>query len=493
MAAGAVLAPLIIPMVHRETHGAKSHIDTNTRVSIQSDTPGVLLFYTLDGSRPAALQRGLAASSRKYREPILLPAGRVAVRAVAAQFEVEDDGKCLSSIWSSFSWPELADQSCPKHALPKFPVSGKGTERNQLHQAHTNRKCVHDDFYFVVFPVCQDPDTPTKANSKQTSRIKRETDFLRCVQCLSFRPSDPFAWFCPHCGVVVPRLLEQTFLPAEGGQVVSCVFCNTHVPVNTHTCFMCEASIHPQLQPQQVHTLHDHVICVVCGSGNPAHISSCLTCESCLYMCVVPSVPSADGRMLSCTRCNRINHHDARFCNWCGSKTGPAANCLLCWQCGASGHPFASYCSACGVFLGTPAPPTNHAPRQGLATSTAEQYTQTVGLYYPSANQLQKKAQQRALQVSRQQATRDRQPLLTAVSPGRGYWRKQLDHVCAHLRSYTQNHAAFRALLGEPRLGQMVSAVVWEDGDEVSLTVSFVSAGRERKQVRSLSEKLPER
>lgn len=40
---------------------------------------------------------------------------------------------------------------------------------------------------------------------------------------------------------------------------------------------------------------------------------------------------------------------------------------------------------------------------------------------------------------------------------------------------------------------QMVSAVIWEDGDEVSLTVSFVSAGRERKQVRSLSEKLPER
>lgn len=36
-----------------------------------------------------------------------------------------------------------------------------------------------------------------------------------------------------------------------------------------------------------------------------------------------------------------------------------------------------------------------------------------------------------------------------------GFWRKQLDHVCAHLRSYTQNNAPFRALLGEPRLGQV--------------------------------------
>lgn len=48
-----------------------------------ADTPGVLIFYTLDGSKPAAVQRGSACSSRKYSEPILLPAGRVAVRAIA--------------------------------------------------------------------------------------------------------------------------------------------------------------------------------------------------------------------------------------------------------------------------------------------------------------------------------------------------------------------------------------------------------------------------
>lgn len=60
------------------------------------------------------------------------------------------------------------------------------------------------------------------------------------------------------------------------------------------------------------------------------------------------------------------------------------------------------------------------APKVGLTTPTAEQYTQTIGLYYPSAFQLQMKEQQRVLQLSRQQAARDRQPLLTAISPGRG-------------------------------------------------------------------------
>lgn len=54
-----------------------------TGVFDPADTPGVQIFYTVDGSKPAAVQRGSAGSSKKYSEPILLPAGRVAVRAVA--------------------------------------------------------------------------------------------------------------------------------------------------------------------------------------------------------------------------------------------------------------------------------------------------------------------------------------------------------------------------------------------------------------------------
>lgn len=67
-----------------------------------------------------------------------------------------------------------------------------------------------------------------------------------------------------------------------------------------------------------------------------------------------------------------------------------------------------------------PTPSSGPAPNVKLATPTSDQYTQTVGLYYPSATELQRKEQQRALQLSREKATRDRQPLLTAISPGRG-------------------------------------------------------------------------
>ncbi|XP_034534160.1 double zinc ribbon and ankyrin repeat-containing protein 1, partial [Notolabrus celidotus] len=303
-----------------------------------------------------------------------------------------------------------------------------------------------------------------------------------CAVCLSFRPSDPFARFCSKCGSAVPVLPEQRLPPTEGGQVVSCVFCNTLVPVNTQTCLICESSIHQQLQPQASRTLQ--------ASG-------------------APSGPSADGRKWSCSRCKRLTRSGARFCDWCGSKPGHAVSCVICWRCGASGHPYAVHCATCGVFLEAPptssydirqhvggvatkqapkskthnatwqaTPPSGPTHIKKPATPTKDQYTQTVGLYYPSATGLQRKEQEKALTLSRQNAVRDRQPLLTAISPGRGFWRKQLDHVCAHLRSYAQNNAPFRALLGEPRLGRVVSVVLQEDRYEVGLTVSFVSAGR---------------
>lgn len=77
-----------------------------------------------------------------------------------------------------------------------------------------------------------------------------------------------------------------------------------------------------------------------------------------------------------------------------------------------------SLISCVTVWQATPS--SDPKPKVRLTTPTAEQNTQTVGLYYPSAIQLQKVEQERTLYLSRQQSTRDRKPLLTAISPGRG-------------------------------------------------------------------------
>uniref|UniRef100_A0A3Q0R8Q4 Double zinc ribbon and ankyrin repeat domains 1 n=1 Tax=Amphilophus citrinellus TaxID=61819 RepID=A0A3Q0R8Q4_AMPCI len=488
MAAGAVSTPLIIPIIHLQNHQAKNHINTNTPVSIQSDSGGVEIFYTLDGSKPGAGHRGATGSSRKYSDPILLHAGRVTIRAVA----VASDGRESSMVTKVFSvdpvdtlahtscflCPELRVMGNPSlHSGPRFLKGrlGSGTAAAQLTSSHHSQPV-----------VCQGSGDLRQLNSRETTRVQRETDFLRCAHCLSLRPSDPFARFCPQCGTPLPSLPGYRLPPAKGGQTLLCVFCGSLVPANTHTCLVCEAAVDQQLQPQASVTLQGHVVCVCCGSGNPAHASSCLTCESRLQQVGgarsgVPSDPGAHGRKLSCSRCKRLNRSDARFCDWCGSKPAHAASCVTCWQCGASGHPYAFYCAVCGVFLEAPplflplrvqATTSSRLPRSvKIAPPTMEQCTQTVGLYYPSATELQRKEQQRVLQLTRQQASIDHRPPLTTISPGRGYWRKQLDHICAHLRSYAQNNAPFRALLGEPRLGRMVSAVIQEDRYEVSLFV----------------------
>ncbi|XP_033988911.1 double zinc ribbon and ankyrin repeat-containing protein 1 [Trematomus bernacchii] len=521
MTAGAVSAPLIIPIMHLHTHRAKNHVDTHTPVSMHSDTPSSQIFFSLDGSKPEAEPRG---GSRKYSGPLLLHAGKVTVRAMA----VTSDGRRSSTVTKVF----IVDQADPnrKSSEEDFLLSdlqrpSEGASAGSPLRPPEPRMMGSSPLAGPRFLIGRlgspnrkqqtgpPPRPPAESSgglsSTETSRIQRETDFLRCAQCLTLRPSDPFSRFCAQCGAALPGLPAQRPPPAEGGQVVSCVSCGSRVPVNTRSCLICETSV--TQQPQASIKLQDHVMCVSCGCGNPAQVSRCLTCESRLQpaVCVGSSAPS--GRMLSCSRCKRLNRSDARFCDWCGSK-GHAVSCVLCWRCGASAPPNASYCPACSTFLQAPPPrtsrsdmttpvggakakqasaPTSHdatlqatpskgpAPRKRMAPPTAECSTQTVGLYYPSATELQRKEQQRE---KRSKTNAERQPA-SAVSPGRGFWRQQVDHVCSHLRSYAQNNASFRTLLGEPRLGRMVSAVIQEDQHEVTVSVSFVSAGREPLQV----------
>ncbi|XP_029904105.1 double zinc ribbon and ankyrin repeat-containing protein 1 [Myripristis murdjan] len=545
MPAGCIMTPHIVPLRLPRPGRARQHIDTGTPVEMKSDSPEVQIYYSLDGSQPAA-----SAGSRKYSRALLLPPGRVCVRAVA----VSSDGRQSAVVTKVFS-VESVDSNEPKsmketgakgqqedqqddqqqlcdvtscsaeisagssQQLPEPRMMGNAPNCSLTGPRFLNSRLGPPKMYQAPQPprnpssdqYCQTEGVGARdgllesLSSTQRNRIHRQTDFLRCARCLSPRPPDPFARFCPQCGAALPAVPAQRLPPAEGGQVLQCVHCDALVPVNCAVCVLCEAAVAPQLQPQASATLQDHVVCVSCGSGNPAGVPCCVLCERPLPAtagCVghsAPSVRSADHRLLCCSNCKRFNQTDARYCDWCGCKRGSAVS-SVCVRCGASGQPHALYCSSCGNFLQAPPPPAVGAtplprtatpssdvtrqvapsrgpsPHKASAPPTANQQTQTVGLFYPSSTELQRRqsGQQRAPESSKREA---RPP--TAVSPGRGYWRQQLDHVCAHLRSFTQNNAAFRALLGEPRLGRVVSAVLQEDQQEVSLTVSFMSAGQD--------------
>ncbi|XP_063061911.1 double zinc ribbon and ankyrin repeat-containing protein 1 [Engraulis encrasicolus] len=598
MTAGSVAAPLIIPIRVPLPGKAKHEIDTATLLEIKSDTPDVVIYFTLDGTKPEVERRLGSGDSNtlRYTAPVCLPAGRVTVRA----FAVRSDGRESAVVTKVFLVDPVlprddADDPGSDHS-PDHPGSDHKDEANMAHgvtaatengfgdtmttavtrppsscsirtpigprfltqrlgnPTYTSDPPPHTEGIAV-------PESPLKNLSlTHMSRIQRETDFLRCASCLSARPSDPFARFCLSCGATVPPVPGHRLPPTEGAQMGVCVSCKSLVPVNTWSCVVCEAPIAPQLQPQASLRLQDKVICPSCGTGNPAHISSCVTCEARLPQAPppvckglsAPPLPSCDGRMISCSKCHRVNHADARYCDWCGAKPGHVSRLLTCSMCGCSSPLYATYCSRCGVYMEgphrqcaftkmatsrddhsvvwqpAPSPSSSSDPALRLRameagsagsgpmaggrlmsgagggpTTTgqwecADAQTQTVGLFYPSAAQLERRGhrhQQGAPQLTQQQliqeGMRERRPLLTSISPGRGYWRKQLDHVCFHLRSYTQGNQQFQSLIGEPRMGRAVSAVIEKDDLEVSLRINFVAATPDSSKAQEAEPKKP--
>ncbi|RXM33652.1 Double zinc ribbon and ankyrin repeat-containing protein 1 [Acipenser ruthenus] len=464
MTAGSVVAPQIIPIRVPLPGQAKHQIDTITPIEIKSDTPDVNIYYTLDGTKPEVLKKpGYGENSTlKYRGPVRLPEGKVTVKALA----VTSNGKESAVVTKYFVVDYIQSNPLPsteddEHNFLKeyakelsiqatMTIEGSSTHKSPKGPRFLNSRLGTPSHGQHPNPAPQTHRLQTAASvdsarksltSTQILRIQRETDFLRCAHCLAPRPSDPFARFCLECGSPVPPIPGKQLPPTEGGQVGLCVECKTMVPMNTSTCIVCEAPIAPQLQPQASIRLKDKIICRSCGTGNPLNLTHCVTCESRLsesqssVFCgeSAPPLLSSTGKMLSCSKCSRINTSNARFCDWCGAKTSDLqAAAAATWQ-----------------PLSIPLPRPN-AEQAGKV----DQQTQTVGLFYPSGRILEKAAQDTIEKKEKQEQMRDRKPLATAVSPGRGYWRKQLDHICAHLRSYTQNNTEFRALIAEPRMGK---------------------------------------
>ncbi|KAM3932261.1 double zinc ribbon and ankyrin repeat-containing protein 1 [Leptodactylus fuscus] len=401
----------------------------------------------------------------------------------------ETDGRLSKK---SFSGPRFMTSRLGKPSQAEEPLSALQTQRSQLNGT-------------------SEPIVRKSLTSTQSMRIQRETDFLKCPHCLAPRPSDPFARFCQECGSPVPPVPGRRLPPPEGGQMGLCVECRTMVPMNTPSCIVCEAPLYAQIQPQASIHLKDKTICRFCGTGNPINLKHCVTCEAKLPETQMtlfsgesaPPLPNQQGKMQSCSKCGRVNLADARFCDWCGAKPGPTVSYLTCSKCSASNQPYAQFCSSCGVYLEPPARSSTYQngmartadhltfsgnldgraswqplsvtlPNSRLDVDKMDKGTQTVGLFYPSSKLMEKKELELLSEKEKKEKMSDRKPVVTAVSPGRGFWRQQLDHICAHLRCYTQNDSEFKALIGKPRMGRIISATMHEDGYEVSFRLNYV-------------------
>uniref|UniRef100_F6XG53 Double zinc ribbon and ankyrin repeat domains 1 n=1 Tax=Ornithorhynchus anatinus TaxID=9258 RepID=F6XG53_ORNAN len=495
MTAGSVSVPQIIPLRVPLPGKAKHEIDTNTLVEIKSDTPDVSIYYTLDGSKPELLKRAGYGENNtfKYSGPITLPDGKILIKAMAVTRTCKESGIVTKTFLVDYKSPNLVS-------------SDEDNDENFFKDLTKQVHCSSgSDFCFTSSTDITSRKTLTRT---QASRVPREADFLKCSRCLAPRPSDPFARFCQECGSPVPPTLSRHLLPLEGAQMGLCGECRTRVPMNTLNCIVCETPLATQLQSPASTHLKRKIICLTCGTGNPIHLKHCVTCESPLPETQAVSIKNSQGettpppstwrgKTISCPKCGRRNCCDARFCDWCGTKPSRPACYFTCTKCGACNPIHARFCGCCGVYteslerldsekcmLLNPGDASEFSELQSawqpLIVSLSaiqdrkDKSTQTIGLFYPSSKELEKKELELVSQKENQEKMSDRKPLLTAISPGKGYWRKQLDHICAHLRSYAQNNPEFRVVIGEPRMGKLLSAMVQEDGFEVNIRLNYI-------------------
>ncbi|XP_059262463.1 double zinc ribbon and ankyrin repeat-containing protein 1 isoform X2 [Mustela nigripes] len=515
MTAGSVCVPQIIPLRVPPPGRANHEIDNNTLLEMKSDTPDVIIYYTLDGSKPEFLKRiGYGENNTyKYTKPITLPDGKIQVKAVAVSKDCRQSGivtkvfqvgcEPANTVSSENHFGNVLKDSSKQELKNGFVESKlwkkyKNAENKQdwnlnlrksadLEVGERTDSKTWKDLRFSESPLEIPPHheesgsrPPTRQSqfpsfahitgqksltSTEIMRIQRETDFLKCAHCLAPRPSDPFARFCQECGSPVPPIFGCRLPPPEGAQMGLCAECGNMVPMNTPICVVCEASLTLQLQPQASLRLKEKVVCCTCGTGNPAHLKYCVTCEGALPSSQEPGISVFYS---VCPKCGASNHRSAQFCGSCGIYVTSLARLnldnSLALATGGLG-PFPQPRSA-WQSLNVPLPRPDAGTQKDVGTQTA-------GLFYPSGTLLAKKEQEMASQKQRQKMS-GHKPLLTAISPGRGYWRKQLDHISAHLRSYAQNNPEFRALIAEPRMGKLISATVHEDGYQVSIRLNYI-------------------
>ncbi|CAL8107261.1 unnamed protein product [Calicophoron daubneyi] len=423
------------------------------------------------------------------------------------------------------------EESHPRHSVPEYPVDASLSFR-RLQRATDILRCPYClnprppgrtqqfcGYCGQALPKLPDADTPALAYDR----------LGRCASCGS---TVPFS--LPTClACEAPLGLKTDDKDPQSQEFRICTTCGAPNPSHMSSCLTCEARLasgaqnlvgprtmrsqrmRPPPTPPSVNPLMlnasnsvgassqlKFISCPHCQRENNADARYCDWCGLEVYVSKIPytdrqcfwssnSTPAQRPRdsasfyysqgdcapprsyemkntdvnqqNLRCTKCGRMVDTNAKFCPDCGSRIEPNPR-TMAWTTVTN---TAGANEASGYWQSEK---RTTSRQHGPPISNAA--TQTVGLFYPSSAELRRKE---SLSSSRSanDLLHDRTPLLTAVSPGRGFWRKQLDHIVAHLKVYTSNNPEFRAALGEPRFGKLISANLREGRTEARITLTY--------------------
>ncbi|XP_078492254.1 double zinc ribbon and ankyrin repeat-containing protein 1 [Ciona intestinalis] len=526
MTAGSIAVPTVMPLRVPVAGRPKNSIDSNTLIEIRSDTPGTKIYYTVDNTRPEPDKKLGENTTWLYKEPFMLRHGKRYVKSLARTKDGRESNVVTKVFNVEFAEPNT-DSDSESEGIDDANNFQREMEQNMKSSTqHMTASILRGDGPTHGTESWNADDTNSfnelklgRTSGMRSSRLNtslsvREEDMVRCVYCDASRPRNSSSRFCPECGKPVP--VDPNSPIAEPGSMGMCTSCRSYVPLNQPKCIVCEAPVGPHQKPIVSVRLQDSIVCGSCGANNPPHLTHCTSCEHRFPLPIhagdaAPPLPRLDGELVRCPTCTRVNNPDARFCDWCGEKPIPEQAPMTCSLCKSNNRPYSKFCAQCGSSFTPPnrmdprnddlgdqavnfpfktlpmwsSVPVPSLPRSPQSTRMLrapkppirEVQTQTVGLFYPGGKKVNQEQEMMKEVRMQELKMRDKQPALTAVSPGRGFWRKQLDHICGHIRSYTNNNVEFRSVIGEPRLGKILGTAIDEGEEEIIMSVTFALRG----------------
>nr|CDS30621.1 ankyrin repeat containing protein C20orf12 [Hymenolepis microstoma] len=515
MSAGSVKAPLIIPLRLLSHSHHSNAIDSATQIEISTDTPRAQIYFTVDGSRPDPKswksRKPQPGPTYLYRNSFALQSGLKTVKAMAL---LPDTGQESNIVTKTFDVAEASkvdtngeadSQPKPddylfikelKREMKKMQVSVKDSLLLRRKPSANGKKrtiSLGNENEYQKPPSGENSllnkskieprklpklDMKTRSDGKKNeiARRLRTLDIFNCPTCLAPKPDDPESTFCTSCGGSL-----QLFSNSTDTDLDFCPICGSKVPVGSTKCLVCESTI--TAPPESA----NRRICQACGSLNPERVKYCLTCETNLpqtpttLVNISPflrsSAPSLiknskDSSVVNCRICSRQNGLSARFCEWCGiqdpgeEELTENRNCI-CPSCFWQSPKDSKFCPQCGFKLETIDEVNGFGDQ--LTVTPAQVFRKTV-----STQTMELSPYSPPSSGKPKESSRTRLPIIAPVSPGKGLWRMQVEHLVAHVKSYANTDPEFQKAIGEPRLGKLLSAeVMGNRPDEVSILLTF--------------------
>lgn len=425
-------APCIIPLCLPK-FGKSKCIDVSTMIDLCCDKEGqdLEIFYTIDGTKPQPyIDIVQGSKTHKFVAPFSLPPGKVTVKAITAHAVMPG---MFSSVVTKTFHVEQSPDIVKKPKQKKYHIRNCIVEKPDMpkHEEETKN------------PVLNSPANIMDSSSENVAEscVVATEDELPATDVFPVEPLD-----------------QNAVLPEQHETVESS-------PTDSPDCA-------EGLNDSSSETIED--------------ISECsFTKEDAKDVQVplnqspaaneTPNVENSDALvkygipLQHCYVCSKVNSLTSRYCDKCGTKLY-----LVCNNCEECNPTFALFCQYCGVKLSKDEKEEEpdiscKEPVQledvgvWVRPPTAEKFTQIL-------HDVTDKFVQTVPVRKKEKVSTKHLPMYT---PGRGYWRQQVDYICNYLKAHAHNNLDFRKQLGEPSLGHFLSADVIKSEEEVLVQLKF--------------------